>query len=363
MNAFPIHPESILEGLETAVLLVDQDNCVQWLNFSAEVLLGRSRRRLIGNRLSQTIENDTAATLVQRSLEKCHTENSRITLREIALNNAERPHWVDITMGRITSERGVEPNLLVEINEINRTSRVMREKEQQERQESFRLILRGMAHEIKNPLGGIRGAAQLLESELDNPSHTELTDILIKEADRLSRLVDRVMGSRKALSLARTNIHEILEHVAGLITVNQSQQPAIHRAYDPALPEIKVDKEQLIQAVLNIAMNAIQAQSNTTNTEIGFVTRFERMFTIGNRTHRKVLRLIIWDKGPGIPADIQPRIFDPLVSGHAEGSGLGLAITQEIIQRHQGLVQLEKYRVHTAFTIYLPYLEEEKTNA
>jgi len=220
-------------------------------------------------------------------------------------------------------------------------------------------MMRGLAHEIKNPLGGIRGAAQLLDRELAEPSQKELTDILIKEADRLTRLVDRVMGSREQLRPQYLNIHEVLEHVLHLVSVKTSEQIVVERFYDPALPEIRVDKEQMIQAVLNIVGNGIEAQTDSPKIKLGFVTQFERFVTLNQEMHRQVLKIKIWDNGPGVPDEIRNTLFDPLITGRPEGTGLGLSITQEIVQRHKGVVQLEDHHGKTCFSIYLPYVSDE----
>ena len=218
----------------------------------------------------------------------------------------------------------------------------MKENNQQERVQSFRLMMRGLAHEIKNPLGGLRGAAQLLEREVSDPNQLELCQILIKETDRLSHLVDRVMGSRESLKCELVNIHEVLEHVVDLMDIESETKIDVIREYDPALPEIEVDREQLVQAVLNVVINAVQAQvENGEMARIGLVTEFERIVTINQKVHKRVLKVLVWDDGPGVPEEMQEIIFDPLITGRAIGSGLGLSITQEIIQRHQGLLQLE----------------------
>jgi len=266
---------------------------------------------------------------------------------------------VDMTLSSVTTARGIEPSILIEINSINRISRFMKEKNQLERQQSFRLMMRGLAHEIKNPLGGIRGAAQLLDREIKDPSRKELTDILIKEADRLTRLVDRVMGSREQLKPVYLNIHEVLEHVVHLVSVRGNDRLVVNRIYDPALPEIMVDKEQMIQAVLNIVGNAIEAQAENRFITLGLVTKFERFVTLNQKMHRQVLKIKIWDEGPGVEQDMQEILFDPLISGRPEGTGLGLSITQEIVQRHNGVVQLEDYHGKTCFSIYLPYTNGE----
>ena len=199
----------------------------------------------------------------------------------------------------------------------------------------------------------------MLQRETQDPDKTHLTEILIKEADRLTRLVDRVMGSRDQLKLEPVNIHEVLEHVLQLIQVNLKQDILPERHYDPTLPEISLDKEQVIQAVLNIVGNAVEAQPAADHIKLGISTQFERFVTLNRYTFRQVLKVMIWDDGPGIPDHIKDVIFDPLITGRADGTGLGLSITQEIVQRHKGAVQLEDYEGHTCFSIHLPYINAE----
>lgn len=346
---------SLIESLECAVILIDCQSKVELVNISAETLFCQSRRYLVGQPFASMI----ADLSVAKCIRKCLESNAQYTLREVALVVAGKETLVDMTLSGITNMEGIKPSVLVELNVINRISRFMKEKNQLERQQAFRLMMRGLAHEIKNPLGGIRGAAQLLDRELVEPSQKELTDILIKEADRLTRLVDRVMGSRQQLKPQLLNIHEVLEHVLHLVSVKSTEHINVERFYDPALPEIKIDKEQMIQAVLNIVGNAIEAQQGLAKIKLGFNTQFERFVTLNQQMHRQVLKIKIWDSGPGVPSEIRNNLFDPLITGRPEGTGLGLSITQEIVQRHNGVVQLEDHHGKTCFSIYLPYTNDE----
>jgi len=286
------------------VIVIDRQSKIELVNISAETLFCQSRRYLLGQPLANLIPIEA----VGKCIEECLQSNAQYTLREVAISVAGAESLVDMTLSSITNVEGVEPSVVVELNVINRISRFMKEKNQLERQQAFRLMMRGLAHEIKNPLGGIRGAAQLLDRELSEPSQKELTDILIKEADRLTRLVDRVMGSRDQLKPQYLNIHEI------------------------------------------------EAQAGSAKTKLGFVTQFERFVTLNQEMHRQVLKIKIWDNGPGVPEEIKNSLFDPLITGRPEGTGLGLSITQEIVQRHKGVVQLEDHHGKTCFSIYLPYV-------
>lgn len=220
--------------------------------------------------------------------------------------------------------------------------------------ETTRAVIRGLAHEIKNPLGGVRGAAQLLARELPDESLTEYTGIIIREADRLRDLVDRLLGPSQQIDLQPLNIHAVLEDVRKLIVVESGNRVTIERDYDPSLPDVLGDRAQLVQAVLNIMRNALQAAIKPDDCVITLRSRSQRQFTMGNRRHRVVCRVDIVDNGPGVPEDMLSTIFAPMVTGRAEGTGLGLSITQSIIARHGGVISCESTPGRTQFSIYLP---------
>jgi two-component system nitrogen regulation sensor histidine kinase GlnL len=212
--------------------------------------------------------------------------------------------------------------------------------------------VQGMAHEIKNPLGGIRGAAQLMEKELDDESLLEYTKIIINESDRLRNFLDRMMAANTYPVRSDTNIHEIIEYVISIIRVESSRNLHIEKDYDPSIPIINADREQLIQAVLNLLRNAVQA---TTNDErILLKTRIKRQITIQNKLNKLAIQLDIIDNGPGIPAEIESGAFYPMVTGHAEGTGLGLSIAQQLIQSHGGIINYERKENNTYFSILFP---------
>jgi len=350
------HPlgETILESLDTAIVVVDQELIIRSVNIACEEIFSTSRRNMNGESMANFVPNQD----VLERAKDCLESHSQYTLREVQIDSLRDGILVDITLSYLPQE-GDDQCVIFEISSINRISRFMREKNQLERQQSFQLMIRGLAHEIKNPLGGIRGAAQLLDRELEKPDLKEFTDVLIKEADRLTRLVDRVMGNREQIKPEPMNIHEILEHVVHLVSVKKSSRLHVSRAYDPALPEIRIDREQIIQAVLNIVGNAIEAQKDKAEVVIGLVTQFDRFVTVRQVMYRRVLKILIWDEGPGVPLELKEIIFDPLITGRPEGTGLGLSITQTIVQRHKGVVALEDYQGKTCFAIYLPYIEQE----
>jgi two-component system nitrogen regulation sensor histidine kinase GlnL len=213
-------------------------------------------------------------------------------------------------------------------------------------------LLRNLAHEIRNPLGGLRGAAQLLEHELPQVNLREYTQVIIKEADRLQSLMDRLLVPHRVPKYEPTNVHEVLERVRSLLLAESPKGVMVRRDYDTSLPELIGDREKLIQAVLNIARNAVQAMQG--QGQITLRTRAERQVTLAKKRYRVAIKIQIIDNGPGIPTDIRDRIFYPLVSGREGGSGLGLTLAQTFITQHHGMIECDSQPGHTCFTIMLP---------
>ena len=240
-------------------------------------------------------------------------------------------------------------------------TRALREERVFDQNAANREMMRNLAHEIKNPLGGIRGAAQLLERELENPSLHEYTQVIMKEADRLQALMARLLAPHRMAQPAHVNIHEVLERVRSVLLAEYQKEIAIRRDYDVSLPLIFGDQEQLIQAVLNVARNAAQALTEN-HIEAGQIilrTRAARQVTLARKRYRHAIEVSIIDNGPGIPAEIGERVFYPLVSGRAEGSGLGLTIAQDFVGQHNGVLSFESAPGRTCFTLLLPVAESE----
>jgi two-component system nitrogen regulation sensor histidine kinase GlnL len=244
--------------------------------------------------------------------------------------------------------------IIVEMIDADSLHRVMREENLTLLHDAARESLRGMAHEIKNPLGGIRGAAQLLERELTegDPGLIEYTRIIIQEADRLRNFIDRMLTSEQKQNIEKANIHEVLEYVCNLVEAEYKQSFKIIRDYDPSLPPLQVDRGQIIQAVLNVMRNAVQATGDNGN--IWIRSRILRQITLHKRIHRHAVRVDIIDDGPGIPPEIENGIFYPMITGRPEGTGLGLSIAQSLINAHGGLIEYERTDERTIFSIYLP---------
>ncbi|KPM68009.1 histidine kinase [Pseudomonas putida] len=349
----------LLDNLTTATLLLNAELRLEYMNPAAEMLLAVSGQRSHGQFISELFTESTEAlSSLRQAVEQAHP----FTKREAQLTS--------LTGQTITVDYAVTPILhqgqtllLLEVHPRDRLLRITKEEAQLSKQETTKMLVRGLAHEIKNPLGGIRGAAQLLARELPEEGLRDYTDVIIEEADRLRNLVDRMLGSNKLPSLAMTNIHEVLERVCSLVEAESQGCITLVRDYDPSLPDVLVDREQMIQAVLNIVRNAMQAISSQNELRLGRITlrsRALRQFTIGHVRHRLVARVEIIDNGPGIPPELQDTLFYPMVSGRPDGTGLGLAITQNIISQHQGLIECESHAGHTAFSIYLP-LEQGAT--
>ncbi|WP_166266207.1 nitrogen regulation protein NR(II) [Marinobacter caseinilyticus] len=349
----------ILDNLTTAVLVLTPALKVQYLNTAAENLLETSLTRINGHLVSDLFIESAKAL---ETLFAAASNGNSYTKREAEFMLVSGSRF---TVDYSVSPMGSEPSdLLMELQPRDRLLRISREEDIIAQQETTRILVRGMAHEIKNPLGGIRGAAQLLDRELNDEGQREYTRVIIDEADRLRGLVDRMLGPNRALKLAPTNVHEILERVRTLLEAESRNQLVFERDYDPSLPDLIGDKEQLIQAFLNIARNAMEAAFEQTDKRgvtdpptIRFRTRALRQFTIGHQRHRLVCRVDVIDNGPGIPANLLQNVFYPMISGRANGTGLGLSITQSIVGQHHGLVECESEPGRTNFIIFLP-LEE-----
>jgi two-component system nitrogen regulation sensor histidine kinase GlnL len=338
----------ILDNLTTAVLTFDADLRLTSINPAGEMLFEISAKKAVGQTLAELLPH---ARLATRTLSQTLESRHPVTARGVPLKlPGHRTITVDCTVTPLT-DAGPDA-LLVELTQVDRLLRLARDENMLERQAANRAVMRGLAHEIKNPLGGLRGAAQLLERELPDKALREYTRIIIHEADRLRNLVDRMMGPHKPLKKKPVNVHEILEHVRKLMLVEVPVGLTLERDYDPSLPEFEGEPEQLIQAVLNIVRNSAEAIQH--QGVIRLRTNIERSFTIGQKRHRLVLRADIEDNGPGIPEEIQEHIFYPMVTAKPGGTGLGLSIAQDIVAKHGGLIECHSRPGHTVFSIYLP---------
>ncbi|MCU7834743.1 MAG: PAS domain-containing protein [gamma proteobacterium symbiont of Taylorina sp.] len=359
--------EGILDSLNTAVVLLDEQLSVLCINPAAEILLGISSKKIRSNSIDQLLIGE-ANTI--NAIKEVLKTNHPFTQREKTILLHDHSVIVDLTVQPIQSKK-LKTQILIEFNQLDRHLRISKEENLLAQNKTIRALLRSMAHEVKNPLGGIRGAAQLLERELnqipDSPDLIEYTQVIINEADRLKRLVNRMLGPNALPNQTMVNIHSVTERVRSLLKADKSRNVKIFFDYDPSIPEIKIDPEHLIQAVLNIVRNAAQALSeqkkkahfNTENeNRIIIKTRVLRHFNIGSKHHKLVAKMDIIDNGPGIPKEMQERIFMPLITGRAEGTGLGLSIAQSLINQNNGLIECTSKPGKTVFTLLLPINEQ-----
>jgi two-component system nitrogen regulation sensor histidine kinase GlnL len=341
-----------LDLLSTAVLLLDARARIVHVNQAAELLLDTSRKTLVGQPVGRVLGDETEIRQLVADAES-NAFGQRKQLMELRRAGREALP-VQVTA---TAQFGEPTPVVLEVSEIEQQLKVDREERQLGLTEANRQLMRNLAHEIKNPLGGVRGAAQLLEAEL-SPDQREYTRVIIAEADRLQALVDRLLvPHRSPRVLADVNIHEVLERVRMVMLAEFPRGLTIERDYDASAPDVRGDKEQLIQAVLNVVRNAAEALEERIaagDAQIILRTRVARQVTVARTRHRLALDVHVIDNGPGIPDELKDRIFFPLVSGRDSGTGLGLTLAQTFIQQHDGLIEVDSRPGRTDFRILLP---------
>ncbi len=342
-----------LDLLATAVLVFDDAARVVFANQAAEQLFEASRKNLVGLPAARLFVEDG---MIDRLLAQARAHDLGQQRQLIDLKRIQHePLTVQATATALYAD---DTPLLLELAEIEQQLRVSREERQLDQSEANRQLMRNLAHEIKNPLGGIRGAAQLLEAELPSPEQREYTRVIISEADRLQALVDRLLAPHRAPRVvADFNVHEVCERVRAVMLAEFPRGLAIERDYDASVPDCRGDKEQLIQALLNVVRNAAQALDERiadSSARIVLRTRVARHVTIARRHCRLALALHVIDNGPGIAEELRERIFFPLVSGREGGSGLGLTLAQTFVQHNDGMIEFESRPGRTDFRILLP---------
>jgi len=345
----------LLDNLKTGVLLLDSELRLLYLNMEAESLLdisdSKANQHYIGDVLMNA-KDDVAE--MRNAIENNVSFTKRAA--ELTIKHG-KTLLADYTINPVADNGNIQA--ILEINSLEHSHRITQEESLQTAHHTTRELVRGLAHEIKNPLGGIRGAAQLLSQEIESTELQDYTNVIIEEADRLHNLVDRLVGSRKPLELGDVNVHEVLERVRSLIEADSaSENIHVVTDYDPSIPTIQGDPDQLIQAMLNLVRNAQQALigDNTRKSEIILRTRITRNATIGTRFHRLAVKVKVIDNGPGIPTDMLGTIFYPMISGRADGSGLGLPISHGIINQHQGMIECHSKPGSTVFSVVLPFV-------
>ncbi|KGY10839.1 nitrogen regulation protein NR(II) [Vibrio tubiashii] len=339
----------ILNHQVTSILIMNEALQVKYANPAAEQLFAQSAKRIVDHPLSHLIQH---ASMDLALLSQPLQSGQSITDSDVTFVVDGKPLMLEVTVSPISWNK--ELMLLVEMRKIGQQRRLSQELNQHAQQQAAKLLVRGLAHEIKNPLGGLRGAAQLLERTLPDPSLAEYTQIIIEQADRLRALVDRLLGPQKPGKKQPENLHLILEKIRQLVDLEVNQSLTIERDYDPSLPEILMDSDQIEQALLNIVSNAGHILKNQHNGQITIRTRTVHQANIHGQRCKLAARIEIIDNGPGIPADLQDTLFYPMVSGREGGTGLGLSIAQNLIDQHQGKIDVESWPGRTTFTIYLP---------
>jgi len=365
-----------LDLLATAVVVVDDKQAVLYMNPAAENLFEASNTNVSGLTLERLFgDNAVLATAINYA----HANNCSYTEHELefAVNSRLR---LNLACTVSPTDRGpAASGTLLEFRQIDQQLRVEREARLLEQSQAHRDLIRNLAHEIKNPLGGIRGAAQLLDRELERPALHEYTQVIIKESDRLQSLMDRLLTPHRLPLPGPVNIHEVLERVRSVILA-EFPGMIVRRDYDTSMPVLTGDREQLIQVVLNITRNAAQAimsvgkegsnaggkevgnegNKGSVNGEIRLKTRIARQVTLARRRFRHAVQVEICDNGPGIPEAMRARVFQPLISGREGGSGLGLTIAHDFVTQHHGAITFESAPGKTCFTLLLPVQDDPR---
>ena len=342
-----------LELLATAIVAVGQNVAVRYMNPAAENLFKVSSRNAEGCALDALFPGNA---VLHAAIEHARADKATYTEHDLEFVMEDAKLRLSCTVTPIDFADGAhDPGFLLEFRHIEQQLKIAREERILDQTQANRELIRNLAHEIKNPLGGIRGAAQLLDHELERPTLHEYTQVIMKEADRLRSLLDRLLTPNRPPHISEVNVHEVLERVRSLILAEFPEGIAVVREYDTSLPVLIGDKEQLIQAVLNIARNAAQAMQG--KGRLILMTRVARQVTIAKKRFKLAISMQIIDNGPGIPDSIKDRIFDPLVSGREGGQGVGLTLAQTFVSQHQGMIECTSIPGRTAFNILLPMTE------
>lgn len=344
--------ENLLDNLSTAVVILDGNLIVQYANHAAQGVFERSLNLLIGYSFNQFI--------ISSSLDFDRFQNAMqfgevYSDSEVTFKFTDGRHTqADVSVTSILENQ--DKRLLVEIRLVEQQKKISQENHQWAQQQAARELVRGLAHEIKNPLGGIRGAAQLLGKQLPNEELKEFTQVIIEQSDRLTNLVDRLLGPNLRPNFDWHNVHQVLEKVCTLVRLDPSHNISIIRDYDPSIPDVYLDQDMLQQATLNIVRNSVQVLSENPDIigEINVVTRIERQVIIHGECSPLCVKIQIIDNGPGIPAELKNTLFYPMVTGKKEGSGLGLSISQTLIGHHRGKIEVDSWPGRTEFTLYIP---------
>ena len=337
-----------LDLLSTAVIILDRTFTVKYANPAAETMFAFSQKNALGQPCARLFSAHVGNAAFFAMLNQVVTHDAGFSENELTLETAA----ATILHTACTAAPAEGQRLTLEFHQQDQQIKIVREEKILAHQQLNRELIRNLAHEIKNPLGGIRGSAQLLERELPQNELKEYTQVIVKEADRLQALMDRLLTPHRLPKLVSLNIHEVLEHVRSLVLAEFPDGIRVLRDYDTSLPELIGEKEHLIQALLNVARNA--AQSMKGRGEIRIVTRIARQVTLARVRYRFAIMVDIIDNGPGVTSALHDKIFYPLVSGRDGGTGLGLSIAQDLVNQHQGIIEFDSIPGQTRFTVMLP---------
>lgn len=338
-----MHSE-ILDSLDTAVMVINTDTIIQYLNPAGGELFAVSTRRIQGMPLSSLLPE------IARQIE-LHHEPQRLTLHDVAILRADQKHLrLNCSLTPIDYPMA---GWILELLPKAKFERVSQEEALWAQYEAGTLLARTLAHEIKNPLAGISGSAQLLARQLTNAHQQEFVDVIIRETSRLSNLLDRMLGGNQPAHWVTHNIHAVLEHVAGVVRGQLPDGVFLIKDYDPSIPEFTMDFDRLVQVFLNLVRNGIQAIKQAHGT-VTLKTRIQSKVTLGNQVHPLVVCVEVIDTGEGIPSELMEAIFLPMITNKPDGTGLGLPIAQSVVHQHGGMILVESLPRHTVFRVYLP---------
>lgn len=343
-------PEGLVDTLTVAVCVLDETATVRYANTAAEALFGAGRRQLEGCALRAIVGID--ADWLARIAPAIRSDQG-FTVRELRVTPryTDEQRLVDATV--TPWQQGADtPRAVVELVPVDRHLRIAREASLEAQEAANRRLLRGVAHEIRNPLAGLRGAAQLLEHEAGEATVGEYTSVIVHEVDRLQGLVERMVGPVRTPQRERLNLHEVTEHVVSLLRGQAPPGVGVATAYDPSIPDLLADRDQLIQALLNLGRNAVEAVGAQGNVTVRTYTL--RQFTVRHVRYRVVAVIAVEDDGPGIPAELTESLFQPMVTGRSQGTGLGLTMAQSLVGRHDGLIECDRMQRGTVFRMLLP---------
>ena len=341
--------QHLLANMSTAVLVVDDSLKIHFANPAAAQLFNLGLSKLIGSHFKETFL--VFETNTQRFVDVIE-QGKHLAVNNTLLATLDGvEHTVDLTLSPLSQNQSV-----IELRIIDQQKQIEQQLNQDAQQQAARFMVRNLAHEIKNPLGGLRGAAQLLSKQAQGSEYQEFTNMIIEQADRMKSLVDRLLGPQKPTPHQQHNIHQVAEKVLQLVDITSPENILLKRDYDPSLPEVIMDAEQIQQAVLNLLQNAVQAIGEQTGC-ITIKTRTQHQVTIGNKRYRTVIELSVIDDGPGVAAELKDTLFYPMVTGRAEGTGLGLSIAHNMVRLHHGRIDCDSEPGNTIFTITLPIKE------